>query len=56
MQAYKIQVPSENSALELRMEVLAAFYHGHRDILYIKWNLVVRGWWLVVRGRRFLCT
>ena len=25
-------------------------------ILYIKWNLVVRGSWFVVRGRRFLCT
>ena len=25
-------------------------------ILYIKWNLVVGGWWFVVRGRRFLCT
>ena len=22
----------------------------------VKWNLVVRGSWFVVRGRRFLCT
>ena len=44
------------SSLCSRGGIVFRGYHMILSILSIKWNLVVRGSWFVVRGRRFLCT